>query len=275
MATKPLSLLACVVASSLACSFSYRTERNFDEALDLGDAEHLILRAPQTDLSVRPREDADTALLRGRWYALGGTAKVAEKHAKAATFDVVDYDESVSVEAYWPSDAHGLIELALDALYLPPGHDFSFVGEGGDVDVIGIVEFVDVEVGWGELRVAGLREGADVYTGGGDIELRTDRTTAFASSLRAITLAGDIRVEQNTRGVVIAEAGVGDIQVRIPSDENISLYVYGARGVEVDLPRVRQTLPSGEVRRQLDDGEIEIWVVAHDGYARVFEDPDN
>ncbi len=258
-----------------ACALSFRAERSFELPIELEGSEHLLLDLPETGLSVRGTNEAGSGRLFGTWYALGGSKRLAEDATAEGQFDRLEDGPSVYLRSYIPLEQEGSMELELDLLRIPRDLDLSVRNAGGDVDVHAVWGYVDLELPWGEARVSGAREGVDVYTGRGAIEVRTDRNQEMSTAVRTVSLGGDVRVEQHTDGEVLAESAQGDVTVLLADDEDVDLYVYGALGVEVDTPQLQLRLPNGELRRTLQEGRISVWVIAHEGRARVATLPGN
>lgn len=267
------ALLAC------ACVLGYRGEADFSASHDLEGVDEIRIELPDTPLSVSgcaagTEGCPEVLTYEGRWVSLGGTKSDAEDNAVAPRLRFTKDGGFAALQADVPLSREGLVDLEMDEVRLPDDRDLDLRTGIGDVEVVGIVASVLVDVDVGDVRVIGADEGLGVYTRRGRIEVETPGHADLRSDL------GSIEVTQTSFGTeggnareLTVRAGGGDVVVHLASDGDITLDVRTDGTIRVSTPAI-STVTSGALERRTGSGAIRIEIDAEDDVTVDLAEPD-
>lgn len=253
-----------------ACVLGYRGEADFSASHDLGGIDEIRIELPDTPLSVSgcaagTEGCPEVLAYEGRWVALGGTKSDAEDNAVAPRLRFTQADGFAALQADVPLSREGLVDLEMDEVRLPDDRDLDLRTGVGDVEVVGIVASVLVDVDVGDVRVIGADAGLGVHTGRGRIEVETPGHAELESDLGSIEVtqtAAPGTGTANARDLTV-RAGGGDVVVHLASDGDITLVVRADGTIRVSTPAIA-TVTSRALERRTGNGAIRIEIDAAD-----------
>ena len=256
-----------------ACAFSYRAERSLSQRIPVAQWSTLWVELGWAPRSVVQAPSGEDALwLEATISALGGTQGVAVEHANAAEVVTEDLGDTLRLFTSWPSDSEGLIEFQTDTLVIPQGKPLSLVAARGDIDFSGLSADLDLDLGVGSVRVVDAAADLSLKTGRGHVQVATQAgLEANTYAVDVHTGFGNVEVLQGGSGAIYAESHFGDVEISVPSDANLDIYVLGTRGVHVSTDQVSLDEPYGEWTETLGDGTQSLVAIAYDGAVTIHQ----
>jgi DUF4097 and DUF4098 domain-containing protein YvlB len=133
----------------------------------------------------------------------------------------------------------------------------------GDVEVVGVVASVAIEVDVGDVVVYGADAGLGVHTGQGSIEVES------AGAVDVESGRGAIEVTQTDFGRELrARTGSGDIRVHLASDGDLDLVVHASGTIRVTTDAIT-TVTEGHFERRTGSGGVRIELRTESGDVEV------
>ncbi len=257
MKNRTLILLAVLALSLVACNeMTQKYSEVEEQTFTVGNSPTLQVENFAGDVTLRIGESETMRVI--------ATKRAArESNLDDIDVDIVERENGLEIKTDPPS---GLKNVSVNLeITVPADSSVKLHTGAGEITVPGLEGRVEVDTGAGEIEIRDVRGTIEAHTGAGEIDVRDT-----IGPVRLDTGAGDINYEGWPEGECRFDTGAGSIKLRLPKDIDAQVNLeVGVGDIEVDLPvegqiskrKVHGTLGNGEgteIRAHSGAGDIDL-----------------
>ncbi len=251
-----------------ACVLGYRGLAAVAGEHDLAGIDEIRIDLPDTPMTVTGCSAGTEACpevlsYRGAWQSTGGTGRDAERNATAPRLRFSTDGAFAALVAVVPLEVVGQVDLVMDEISVPDDRDLDLRTGVGDVQVVGVVASVVIDVEVGDVSVFGADAGLGVHTGRGDLQIETPGAADVETG------RGSVDVTQTGEGRDLrVHADAGSVVVRLASDANLELTIDTPDTIRIQTDAIT-TVTSGHFERRTGSGNVRVELSSNGGDVEV------
>lgn len=263
-----LATIAAAAVTLAGCVLGYRGLAAVSAEHDLAGIDEVRIDLPDTPLTVTAcaagtQDCPDVLSYRGAWQSTGGSGRDAERNATSPRLRFSTDGAFAALVAVVPLAVVGQVDLAMDEISLPDDRDLDLRTGVGDVQIVGVVATVVVDVDVGDVSVFGADAGLGVHTGRGDLQIETPGPADVETD------RGSIEVTQTGEGRDLrVHSGSGGIVVRLASDANVDLTIDTPDTIRIQTDAIA-TVTNGHFERRTGSGNVRVELTSNGGDIEV------